>query len=234
MDFIYHNSFDARLRATVSASWGIFSRKVGGGLIPINKEASMQLQYAYVLKQLLPLAIQHPGESAEVELETGVVVGGRPKNIDILVRGRSAQGDFAIAIELKCYRDKTASGGKRGAADIFMCDVYKDFDILERYVHAGMANHGVALVMVDLKLFVHPGRKDGKCWDYDFSHGHSFAGGVIETPSGGKEVRIDLQKHYHFEWEQRGDFWFLEVEGQETLVPDVKRALAESCAASSV
>lgn len=192
----------------------------------------MQLQYAYVLKQLLPLAIQHPGESADVELETGVVVSGRPKNIDILVRGSSAQGDIKIAIELKCYREKTASGGKRGAADIFMCDVYKDFEVLERYVQAGLADHGVALVMVDLKLFVQPGRKDGKCWNYDFSHGHSIPGGVIETPSGGKEVRIELRKGYHFEWEQRGDFWFLEVEGQETLVSDAKRALPESCTAS--
>lgn len=179
----------------------------------------MQLQYAYVLKQLLPLAIQHPEESAEVELETGVVLGGRPKNVDILVTGRSAQGDIKIAVELKCYREKTASGGKRGAADIFMCDVYRDLEVLEQYVRAGLADHGVSLVMVDLKLFVEPGRKAGKCWDYDFSHGHSFAGGVIETPSGGKPVRIELRHHYLFEWEQHGEFWFLEVEGQKAPMP---------------
>lgn len=184
----------------------------------------MQLQYAYVLKQLLPLILQHPGEAAEVELETGVLVDGDRKNIDILVRGHSPQGDATVAIELKCYRDKTASGGKRGAADIFMCDVYKDFEVLERYVRAGLADHGLALVMVDLKLFVQPGRKDGKCWNYDFSDGHSFAGGVIETPSGGKEVRIELQQHYDFEWERHGAFWFLEVEGRDHPAADARRS----------
>lgn len=215
MDFIQQPTFEARLRAAVSAAWSIFGHKVGGGLIRVNKEASMQLHYAHVLKQLLPLAVHHPDESAEVELETGVRVDGRAKNIDILVRGRSRQGECAVAVELKCYRDRTASGGKRGAADIFMCDVYKDFDVLERYVRAGLAKHGVALVMVDLKLFVEPGRKEGKCWDYDFSHGHTFAGGVIQTPSGGREVRVELHKQYEFAWEQRGAFWFLEVEGRE-------------------
>jgi hypothetical protein len=47
--------FSERMRAAISLSWVMFSRKVGNGLIPINKEASMQLQYAYVLQQLLPL-----------------------------------------------------------------------------------------------------------------------------------------------------------------------------------
>jgi len=48
-EFISSPSFPVRLRRAISIAWEIFGRKVGGGLIPVNKEASMQLQYAYVL-----------------------------------------------------------------------------------------------------------------------------------------------------------------------------------------
>ena len=44
-----------RMRAAVALAWSLFARKVGGGVIEINNEASMQLQFSYVLQQLLPL-----------------------------------------------------------------------------------------------------------------------------------------------------------------------------------
>lgn len=39
-------SLKNRTRELITLAWDIFSRKVGNGLITINKEASMQLQYA--------------------------------------------------------------------------------------------------------------------------------------------------------------------------------------------
>lgn len=98
--FITDTSFDNRLRAAISAAWAVFTRKVGSGLIPINKEASMQLQYAYVLKQLLPLAVQRPDESAELELEPGVKMAVGSNNIDLLVHGASSSGETRIAVEM--------------------------------------------------------------------------------------------------------------------------------------
>ena len=73
-EFISSPDFSTRLRRAVTIAWEIFGRKVGGGLIPVNKEASMQLQYAYVLKQLLPMILTHPSEQADVELETSQTV----------------------------------------------------------------------------------------------------------------------------------------------------------------
>jgi hypothetical protein len=176
--FITDTSFDSRLRSTISAAWAVFARKVGSTLIPINKEASMQLQYAFVLKQLLPMALQHPDERAEIELEPGVNMGTGSNNIDILVHGASSSGETKIAIEMKCYRKIAASGRTRGAHDIFMKDVYEDLHVLEQYVAQGVASRGVALVMNDLERFVNPKAKDGKCWTYDTSHGHTFQGGI--------------------------------------------------------
>jgi hypothetical protein len=212
-EFVTHDAFETRLRRAISIAWSVFARKVGGQLIPINKEASMQLQYAYVLKQLLPLTLHNLGESVELELESGVKTSGGSNNIDILLCGDSSLGRTRIAIEMKCYRTLAASGGNRGAHDIFMKDVYEDLHILEEYVTAGHASAGVALVMNDLERFVNPKVKNGKCWHYDISQGHTFPGGNINIPIGGKEVNVSLQNAYTFNWAKFGNFWFAELEG---------------------
>jgi hypothetical protein len=180
-NFITASTHEERLRYAVSAAWEIFARKVGGKTIPVNKEASMQLQYAYILRQLLPLTSQSSSEDADIELETGVATNSGSNEIDILLKSKSTKGESSIAIELKCYRKITASGGKRGATDIFMKDVYEDLGILEEYVSLGIANRGVALVMNDLARFVNPKTKAGKCWAYDISDGHSISGANLST-----------------------------------------------------
>lgn len=212
-NFITAPTHEERLRYAISAAWGIFARKVGGKTIPVNKEASMQLQYAYILRQLIPLTSHSGHEVADIELETGVRTSSGANEVDILLKGESEQGKSLIAIELKCYRAIASSGGPRGAHDIFMKDVYEDLDILEKYVSFGIANRGVALVMNDLERFVNPKTKGGKCWAYDISDGHSISGANLSVPIGGKQVSISLQKSYQFNWSKFGSFWFMELEG---------------------
>jgi hypothetical protein len=211
--FITDQLFESRLRRAISVAWQVFARKVGGGLISINKEASMQLQYAYILKQLLPLTLHEIGESADLELETGVKTKSGTNNIDVLLRSESSRGQTCIAIEMKCYRTIAASGGTRGAHDIFMKDLYEDLHILEEYVALGHASCGIALVMNDLERFVNPKVKNGKCWAYDISDGFTYPGGQIAVPIGGKDVHVELQKSYTFDWMKFGDLWFMELEG---------------------
>lgn len=213
MPSIESESFSERMRAAVSLSWIMFSRKVGNGLVPINKEASMQLQYAYVLQQLLPLITFHENENFEIELETGVQVNGRGREIDLLFKGEFGEQKHTIAIEMKCYRTLAASGGTRGATDIFMKDVYEDFYLLEQYVFSGLAQEGISLVMNDLPRLVNPKNKNAKCWDYDISNGASFGPINLTTPIGGKPVNISLGKSYTLNWVQYGNFWFMESQG---------------------
>ena len=212
-EFVTDQSFEYRLRQAISVAWLAFSRKVGGGIIPVNKEASMQLQYAYVLKQLLPFTIQNTGENADLELENGVKTKFGSNKIDIFLRGTSPKGETHIAIEMKCYRTIAASGGARGAHDIFMKDVYEDLQMLEEYVNSGIASCGVALIMNDMERFVNPSVKRGKCWAYDISQGYTFNGGKISVPIGGKGVAVNLQKTYTFNWSRFGNLWFMELEG---------------------
>lgn len=208
------DNFNDRLRESISIAWSIFMRKVGYGLIEINKEASMQLQYAYILQQILPLLIYHNDEEVKIELETGVPLNVSTKEIDLLLTGQSSKGNTNIAVEMKCYRTIASSGGKRGATDIFMKDVYEDLQLLENYITAAHAERGVALVMNDMKNFVMPKSKKTKCWDYDISHGKKFKGCCLSTPIGGKEINITLYREYEILWEQHGEFWFTEIEGK--------------------
>jgi hypothetical protein len=187
---------------------------VGYGLIEINKEASMQLQYAYILQQILPLLTYRKNEEAKIELETGVPLNGSTKEIDLLLTGQSSDGDMKIAVEMKCYRTIASSGGKRGATDIFMKDVYEDLQLLEKYMEANHADQGVSLVMNDMKNFVTPRSKKTKCWNYDISHGTKIKNVCLTTPVGGKEINITLQREYEFLWEHHGGFWFTEIEGK--------------------
>ncbi|WP_186301535.1 hypothetical protein [Denitromonas halophila] len=213
MTLIESDIFSERMRAAVSFAWGMFSRKVGSGMLPINKEASMQLQYAYVLQQLLPLIAFHDEECYEIELETGVKVNGRGREIDLLFSGSFQGREHKIAVEMKCYRTLASSGGKRGATDIFMKDVYFDLYLLERYVASGVASAGVSLVMNDMDRLIHPTAKDAKCWHYDISQGAIFGPDRFDTPIGGKEVDFSLDKRYALNWRRFGAFWFLEAEG---------------------
>lgn len=206
-----------RMRAAISIAWEMFSRKVGGGLITINKEASMQLQYGYILQQLAPLISFHAEETLEVELETGVRVDGKSREIDLLFTAEGNGVDHQIAVEMKCYRTQAASGAKRGATDIFMKNVYYDLHLLERYVATGIAKQGVALVMNDMGRIVNPGVREGKCWDYDTSNGARFGNQVFNTPIGGKPVNFRLEKQYQLNWHQHGEFWFLEAEGVDAI-----------------
>ncbi len=208
------SDFKERLRSSVSLAWKIFSEKVATGLIEINKEASMQLHYAYILQHVIFLLCYAKDEYANIALERGEKINNKMREIDLILVGSKGSEEYKIAVEMKCYREYASSGGKRGAGNIFMKDVYEDLALLENYCKQANYNHGIALVMNDLNRLVNPSKKDAKCWDYDISHGAKVRPGTWETPVGGKEVNIILKKYYHFVWIQKGKFWFLENEGR--------------------
>lgn len=126
-------SLKNRTRELITLAWDIFSRKVSNGLITINKEASMQLQYAYIVQQLLPMIIFNKDESINLQLETTISDGRKNREVDIYIYGYEQKEKFKIAIELKCYKSLASSGRKRGATNIFMKDIYEDLCKLEGY-----------------------------------------------------------------------------------------------------
>jgi len=202
------------MRRIISDAWEIFQNKVGNNSIVINKEASMQLQYAYILNSLLPLYLFSKDEVASIELETGVKINKISREIDLLMKSHKSDIEYNIAIEMKCYREYAASGGKRGATDIFMKDVYFDLELLENYCKNGIAHSGIELIMNDLERLVNPKSKGAKYWDYDISNNTSFSDIHRTTPIGGKDINIRLKKKYKISWKKNGKFWFTEIEGK--------------------
>lgn len=235
MSDIQSDSLPIRMRAAVSLAWSLLSRKIGNGLIGINKEASLQLQFAYLLQQLLPLITFHHEEKLEVELETGARVGESTKEVDVIFTGRWGGGQHKIAIEMKCYRRLASSGKPRGAIDIFMKDVHDDLAILERYIEHKHAEEGVCLVMTDHKQLVAPDivRVNAKCRNYEISDGVEVGPITLDIPIGGKDVFIVLKRRYQFNWTAFGNFYFLETEGVVVAEDQPASAGAETCEASA-
>lgn len=210
---ILDGNFEERLRKSISFAWNVFAEKVGTGAIHINKEASMQLHYSYILQQIIPLICFDDDECVKIELETSVKVQGKCREIDLVILASNKVSNHRIAVEMKCYREYASSGGKRGATDIFMKDVYEDLHLLESYCNLAGFDRGIALVMNDLERLVNPKKKDAKCWDYDISNGTNVSDLHLTTPIGGKAIDFKISKSYSFDWVQKNKFWFLENEG---------------------
>jgi len=203
---------NSRAICAIKDAWNIFSKKVGGGVIQINKEASMQLHFAYILQQMIPLILFRDDERIEIELETAISDGQKNREADILMTVYKGGKVFKIAMELKCYKKLASSGRERGAADIFMKDVYQDLHLLERYCENGGADYGIGFVMTDHKYFIHADKKAGKCWDYDTTHGTLIRPAHYTTPVGGKQVDIILKNQYRFDWSSEGNYFFALLE----------------------
>lgn len=212
---VLDGQFEQRLRKSISFAWNIFTEKVGTGMISINKEASMQLHYASILLQVVQLICYEESEHVTVELETSEEVNGKRREIDLILCGSNSRSGstYRIVVEMKCYRTLASSGGKRGAPDIFMKDVYEDLHLLEAYCDQANYDRAVALVMTDMEALVYPTKKEGKRWDYDISQGTKISDVHLQTPIGGKDIDIRLLKSYEFDWIKKGRFWFLESEG---------------------
>jgi hypothetical protein len=204
-----------RVKNIVDLCWSSFSAKVGCGLITINKEASMQLQFAYLVKNTLDLSVYNEDESVEIELETGIQVEDKVRVCDIVIKMTKNGTLLELPLELKCYRNISSSSGKlRGAQDLFKFGVYEDLELLENYKSENRLL-GIQLTMTDARNFAFPKYKKGKSWDYDISDGTVISNGItINTPIGGKPKTIKLLKNYTFNWEEINDFYFIKLEAE--------------------
>lgn len=204
-----------RINSIINICWESFSAKIGCGLIEINKEASMQLNFAYLLKNTIDLAIHDEDEKITIELETTIRVSGRTKECDIVVKIEKADKILYLPIEMKCYNFLASSGNKRGALDIFCKDVYADLELLESYSNANNYLNGIQLTMTDYSHVVFPKHngENPKYRDYNIAEGVIINNGInLTTPIGGKVINITINGSYNFNWKNFGDYYFLKLE----------------------
>jgi len=203
-----------RVRNVIDQCWNSFSAKTGSELLVLNKEASMQLNFAYILKNSMDLVIYHKDESVGIELETSIEVNNHHRNCDIVVSIQKDGEQVFLPIEMKYYKEYASSGGKRGAVDIFFKDVYIDLELLESYSKLNGYLDGIQLTMTDFRRIIYPPNKNSKYWNYDISQGAKIKAGTnYTTPIGGRSVDITLNKNYIFDWKNVGRFYFVKLEG---------------------
>lgn len=203
LDFFKTDIPEEKLDMIIRISWELLQRKIQHGLVKINKEASLQLQFANILQELISISRYSDSERVKVVLEDTIKLqNGKTQEIDVLLETVIKKRPYKIAIEMKCYKEFASSGGKRGAVDIFCKDVYEDIESLEKYKQdCPDIKKAYFLAMTDYENIVCPQNKKAKYWNYDISDGFNLVGPKkFNTPIGGKNVLIHIDGQYKFEW----------------------------------
>ena len=212
--FTEEKDFNKRVRQAITISWEILQQKIASGFLEINKEASLQLQFANIFQSFIPMILFNEKEKVSLILEKTLrLEDGKPFECDVYIVANNGTSDYRFAIEMKCYRTLASSGKPRGAIDIFLKDVYEDIELLENYIKSNQCEETVFLAMTDFKNIVRPEvEKTAKYWDYDISDGYNLVGPkTLTTPIGGKDVLITIEGTYKFSWKQQNQFFFLEI-----------------------
>ena len=209
------DAFRNRIENFIYDAWKVFAHKAGNEEILINNAASMQLNFAFLLKQHIDFIIYDKKEKVEIELEHTQLLKKSNKPIDILLKTSNGKGTLHIPIKLKCYRPIARAGGNSSAYDLFKKEVFTDLALLEQYASLPHFVQGYALIMTDVKSLVYPLKhQSAQQGDYTLSQVHEIEEGThLKSSMGGQEVDITLRKSYRFEWHQHGSFWFSLIQG---------------------
>lgn len=219
LQFFKTDRIEDKLDKLVKVAWELLQWKIAGGLVKVNKEASLQLHYAYILQELISICQFSDNENVKVVLERTIAMGDKStQEIDVVIETTANDAPYQVAIEMKCYRKFASSGGYRGAMDVFAKCVYEDIESLEKYSAVDdKIKKRFFLVMTDHENFVYPKNKDAKYWAYDFSDGFVLEGPKdIDVPIGGEDVYVHIGGRYTFDWTSvpspTGFFYFLILE----------------------
>lgn len=203
-----------RLARVFDLAYESLRRKINGGRIRVENEASLQLQFAAILKSVGELLEVERGEFFSIELEKPIKLvnssfgksGSANAKIDIYFAYTNAatQAVQSCAIELKFFRKKN----QREPNNRY--DVFADLHNLENY--GSVANLCFLVVATDHDHYVSWPDYSKDTSDFDFRHGRTYAAGTAATyrtikPYG---TPIMLSGSYAFTWNQvKGGLHFL-------------------------
>ncbi|MBL4575747.1 MAG: hypothetical protein JKY51_06580 [Opitutaceae bacterium] len=201
-------SLEDRSKKVFEEAYAVLCRKLSGGAVVVQNEASLQLQLASILKTLGELSVFKPDERFSIELEKSVTngealfakSGSRRAKIDIWYQfeDRSSGEKVRTAIELKFFkRENHREPDNR-------YDVYKDLLNLEGYgQHSDL---GFLAVFTDHQHYVSQELYSEDTKDFDFRDGSTYRTPTelfyrTSKPYG---PPIVLQGDYDFKWDHRG------------------------------
>jgi len=194
-----------RINQIVEVAYDRLCGKVTGQRIKVANEASLQLQFASILKTLGELYEESQNELFSIELEKNVTLEGgefvksgtEKAKIDIWfsLEDISSQEKHSCAIELKYFK----KANHREPNNRY--DVFKDLHNLERY--GNFVDTGFLLVATDHSHYINKAEYSDDTKDFDFREGASYQAGtelVYRTPNP-YGPPIKLRNSYGFQWQ---------------------------------
>lgn len=194
-----------RLERVFNLAYDCLRQKINGGSIIVENEASLQLQFAAILKAVGELMESHRDEFFSIELEKPIILkdskfgksGSCRAKIDIFYSYQNTvtKEMDSCAIEMKFFRKKNHREPNN------RYDVFADIKNLESY--GEIANQCFMLVATDHTHYVDQAAYSKDTQDFNFTNGTCYAAGTASVyrtlkPYGDP---ITLSGSYEFKWD---------------------------------
>jgi hypothetical protein len=194
-----------RLTQAFDLAYECLRQKINGGLLQVENEASLQLQFAAILKSVGELLEIHRNEFFSIELEKAVnhsdklfgKSGSNKAKVDLFCSYTNASTDevHSCAVEIKYFKKKNHREPNN------RYDVFADIHNLENY--GSFADCCFLIVATDHDHYVDQANYSVDTCDFDFRHGHRYNAQKECTyrtavPYG---KPITLQSSYSFLWD---------------------------------
>lgn len=191
----------ARLCFVLNFAWEIYIGQIISGKIRLQKESSMQLHYASIIKYIGELLCIAPGEIFEIELESSY----KGKEIDIIC----GFNEIKAAIELKCFRKCS-----NRAVDTDMYDALKDIERLLTYKGFGVRQF---ICLTDNKYYA-LGKHTGFSSSVSIKNKTRYKSGVPIIPGWknrwkdkNRDMDITFSKDINMTWDNSGNLYYLKL-----------------------
>lgn len=198
-----------RLNRTFSLAFECLQQKINGGRVSIENEASLQLQFAAILKSVGELFENYRDEIFSIELEKPVSLSGatfgksgsNKAKIDIFFKyTRVSTGEtHSCAIELKYFKKKNHREPNN------RYDVFDDIRNLENY--GAFADCCFMVVATDHDHYVSQETYSPDTGDFDFRNDKTYSAGKIASYRTAEPYGppIKLAGNYSFKWNTTSD-----------------------------
>jgi len=214
-----------RLVQVFDLAYDCLRKKINGGRIKVDNEASLQLQFASILKAVGELLEIRSDEIFTIELEKAVVQtdkkfgksGTKRAKIDVFFSffNASTKETHSCAVEMKYFKKKNHREPNN------RYDVFADILNLESY--GNFADCCFLLVATDHDHYVNQVSYSKDTEDFDFRHGKNYLAGTTGTyrtpkPHG---LPIILNSSYSFSWDTTiGGLHFLKLAVEPVCKPN--------------
>lgn len=205
-----------RLIRTFDLAYECLRRKINGGRIHVDNEASLQLQFAAILKSVGELLEVERDEFFSIELEKSVSLatsafgksGSKKAKIDVFFSFTNAatKETHSCAVEMKFFK-MTNHREPNNRYDVFA-------DILNLESYGGFADCCFLLVATDHDHYVSHIEYSQDTAGFDFRNGRTYTAGTAATYRTLKPYGepITLRHSYSFAWDTAaGGLHFLKL-----------------------